>query len=48
MLRGDGTRAQERDPIHLASLLRPGSERRGEEHRTRASEERSPLHYSIT
>jgi len=28
-------------------LLRPGDERRGEEHRTRASEERAPVYHWI-
>jgi hypothetical protein len=30
----------ESDPVHLPRLLRFGGERRGEKHRTRASEER--------
>src|SRR5215468_9545187 len=34
--------------VHLPRPLRLGSERHGEKHRTRASDERSPLHYSIT
>src|SRR5262249_23115782 len=36
------------DPCDLARLLRVGGERRGEEHRTRASKERAPVHYWIT
>jgi len=38
---------KETDAMDLR-LLRPGGERRGEEHRTRTSEERPALHYSIT
>src|SRR5262249_32937699 len=41
----DAKKPEVRDP---ASLLRLSGERRGEEHRTRASNERAPLHYSIT
>src|SRR5262245_44609026 len=35
-------------PTHLPSLLPLGGERRGEEHRTRTSEERATIHYWIT
>src|SRR5215468_1987228 len=36
------------DPTNLPGLLRLGRERPGEEHRTRASKERSTIHYWIT
>src|SRR5215471_16968612 len=36
------------DARHLPRLLPLGGERRGQEHRTRASEERAPVHYWIT
>jgi hypothetical protein len=34
--------------VHLSFLLGLGGERRGEEHRTRASEERAALHHWMT
>ena len=47
---GRGQRAirrQEADPVDLPRLLRLGGERRGEEHRTRASEERAAVYHWV-
>jgi len=39
---------QEPNPVHLPSLLGLGAERHGEETAGHGTEERAPLHYSIT
>ena len=36
------------DPVDVPARLRLGGDRRGEEHRTRASKERAAVHHSIT
>jgi hypothetical protein len=43
-----GTEPEDTDSEYLPRRLRPGSEWRGEEAKSKSADERSPIHYSIT
>jgi len=45
---GELTATEQADAEHAPRLLRLRGDRRSEQHRTRASEERAPVHHSIT
>src|ERR1700687_2755685 len=47
-LQGGGGVSEETDPVNFGRRVRLGGERRGEEHRTRASKERAAVYHSIT